>query len=206
MEQTIGTDVREKLVISFSIMKGKGIGLSKEIALMFREQKKSPKFFMTKQSYIYKFNNLHVKIYADKYLDSKLEIVIYKVDENVQSIVKDVLVKAEPFYINGEKNSIFLTSCAKFNIEDTEGLMTKLNERSKSEFCCVKEGNIYNISMNMVYNLKAESKSSKFEDSVFIRMPIQKGFLFLIPYIVPKIFHEKERIRCGVKQSMEEII
>ena len=47
MEQTIGTDVREKLVISFSIMKGKGIGLSKEIALMFREQKKSPKFFMT---------------------------------------------------------------------------------------------------------------------------------------------------------------
>ena len=206
MEQTIGTDVREKLVISFSIMKGKGIGLSKEIALMFREQKKSPKFFMTKQSYIYKFNNLHVKIYADKYLDSKLEIVIYKVDENVQSIVKDVLVKAEPFYINGEKNSIFLTSCAKFNIEDTEGLMTKLNERSKSEFCCVKEGYIYNISMNMVYNLKAESKSSKFEDSVFIRMPIQKGFLFLIPYIVPKIFHEKERIRRGVKQSMEEII
>lgn len=206
MEQTIGTDVREKLVISFSIMKGKGIGLSKEIASMFREQKKFPKFFMTKQSYIYKFDNLHVKVYADKYLESRMEIVVYRVDEKVLSILKDVLSKAEPYYINGEKNSIFLSSCAKFSIADTEGLMTKLNEKSKSEFCYMKEGNIYNISMNMTYNMKAESKDSALEDNIFIRMPIQKGFLFLIPYIVPKIFHEKERIRNGVKQSMEEII
>lgn len=206
MEQTIGTDVKEKLVISFSIEKGKGIGLSKEIALMFREQKKHAKFFMTKQSYIYKFDNLHVKIYADKYLDSKMEIVIYKVDKNVESILKDVFAKAEPYYINGEKNGMFLSSCTKFRIDDTEGIMTKLNEKSRSEFCLVKEGNIYNISMSMKYNMKAEGRDGTFEDNVFIRMPIQKGFLFLLPYVVPKIFHEKERIRAGVKEGIEEII
>lgn len=210
MERTIGTEEREKLVISFSIEKGKGIALSKEIANMFREQKKRYKFFMTKQSYFYKFDNLRIQVYADKYLESKFEIIVYKVgkdyDKVERPIINDVLEKAAKHYIKGEKNNMFLLSSSTFEIANTEGVMTKLNEKSKSEFCYLKEGNIYSISMSMKYNVKTDRNDGLFEDNICIRMPIQKEYLFLIPHVVPKIFKEKERVRTGVKNNIEEII
>ncbi|MBO5477740.1 MAG: hypothetical protein J6A15_08325 [Clostridia bacterium] len=206
MEQTNGTERKEKLVISFSIAKGKGVELSKEIATMFREQKRRYKFFMTKQSYFYRFSDFYIKIYADKYGESKMEILVYKEVKEMKGILEDVLSKAQKYYIDGEKNSMFLCSYSKFRLDDKEGLLTKLNEKSNSEFCYMKEGNIYNLSIKIKYNMKAEGKDDTFEDNIFILMPIQKGILVFLPNLVPKIFSEKERVRIGVKKSMEEII
>ncbi len=202
MEQmTNVAERKERLVLSFSIKKGKGVELSKKLAEKFRDEKIRYKFNMTKNSYFYNFKNFYIKIYNDRYIDSKMEVVVYSQEKENKPIIDEALSIAQEYYLETEKNVLFLRSNVRY--ENVTNIL-KVDRRLKSEISFNKEGKIYDFTTKIVYTLTTDGETSN--DNLYIKMIVTKNILLFLPIIFPKLFSEKERIRNGLKNNMEEII
>ena len=202
MEQmTNVAERKERLVLSFSIKKGKGVELSKKLAEKFRDEKIRYKFNMTKNSYFYNFKNFYIKIYNDRYIDSEMEVVVYSQEKENKPIIDEALSIAQEYYLETEKNVLFLRSNVRY--ENVTNIL-KVDRRLKSEISFNKEGKIYDFTTKIVYTLTTDGETSN--DNLYIKMIVTKNILLFLPIIFPKLFSEKERIRNGLKNNMEEII
>ena len=67
-----------KLMLSLTIEEKKGYEISKKIAKRFLENKVQYKFFCSKYSAGYRFDDFYIKVFYPKYEKGKVEVVVYK--------------------------------------------------------------------------------------------------------------------------------
>ena len=147
---------------------------------------------------------MYVKVYCDKYLPGKLEIVLYNKSEPEIYIAMLILTNSKPYILDDNTNGIsFFTSMKKntkkSNINDVE-----INESVKTKI----------IGLNNIYKYQI-IKTPRSNNNVTVKyiykssVLLSKSTISLVEIIIPVLFNQnsqvKEKVVTATFKNCEEV-
>lgn len=207
MKQTNVKKENERLIINLSTKKGAGYGVSKKIAAKFRDEKVHYKFSQNKYSSMYIFEGFYVKLFYPSYENGKIEICIKNVAHDTKKILDYIMDYIQNIVEPCEKNNIFFRMYTTFN-SDLDILISNVNKKIYSDYCYEEQGNIYQVSTKLTYNLiiaKKEKDQLLCKDSLTLLMHVEKSMVSFIPNLLAKFFLEAEKSREEIIVKIEKV-
>ena len=204
MRKTNVNQGNQRLLISFLIRTKEGFELRKELKNILNKENIEFKFEENKTTTIFRLDNMYVKIYCDKYLPGKLEIVLYNKSEPEIYIAMLILRNSKPYILDDNTNGIsFFTSMKKItkksNINDV-----KINESIKTKI----------IGLNNIYKYQI-IKTPRSNNNVTVKyiykssVLLSKSTISLIEIIIPVLFNQnnqvKEKVVTATFKNCEEV-
>ena len=106
MRKTNVNQSNQRLLISFLIRTKEGFELRKELKNILNKENIEFKLEENKTTTIFRLDNMYVKVYCDKYLPGKLEIVLYNKSEPEIYIAMLILTNSKPYILDDNTNII----------------------------------------------------------------------------------------------------
>ena len=190
MIKTNVSQVNQKLLISFLIKTKEGFELKSLLKKLLSKEELKYKIEENKTTLLFRFEHMYIKVYCDKYLPGKLELVLYERSKIEIYITMLILNNSKQFVIDDNTNGIsFFTSIRKIikksNINDIEINKTDeikvLGLNNKYKYCLTKTlRSNNNVLLNYTYKC-------------FIRLP--KNTISLIEIIIPVMFKQNDKFK-----------
>ena len=204
MRKTNVNQSNQRLLISFLIRTKEGFELRKELKNILNKENIEFKLEENKTTTIFRLDNMYVKVYCDKYLPGKLEIVLYNKSEPEIYIAMLILTNSKPYILDDNTNGIsFFTSMKKntkkSNINDVE-----INESVKTKI----------IGLNNIYKYQI-IKTPRSNNNVTVKyiykssVLLSKSTISLVEIIIPVLFNQnsqvKEKVVTATFKNCEEV-
>ena len=204
MRKTNVNQSNQRLLISFLIRTKEGFELRKELKNILNKENIEFKLEENKTTTIFRLDNMYVKVYCDKYLPGKLEIVLYNKSEPEIYIAMLILTNSKPYILDDNTNGIsFFTSIKKItkksNINDVE-----INESVKTKI----------IGLNNIYKYQI-IKTPRSNNNVTVKyiykssVLLSKSTISLVEIIIPVLFNQnsqvKEKVVTATFKNCEEV-
>ena len=204
MRKTNVNQSNQRLLISFLIRTKEGFELRKELKNILNKENIEFKLEENKTTTIFRLDNMYVKVYCDKYLPGKLEIVLYNKSEPEIYIAMLILTNSKPYILDDNTNGIsFFTSMKKItkesNINDVE-----INESVKTKI----------IGLNNIYKYQI-IKTPRSNNNVTVKyiykssVLLSKSTISLVEIIIPVLFNQnsqvKEKVVTATFKNCEEV-
>ena len=196
-----------KLMLSLTIEEKKGYEVSKKIAKRFLENKVQYKFFCSKYSAGYRFDDFYIKVFYPKYEKGKVEVVVYKNTKEVKRVLDIIMDLIAAVTVESDSNKFFLHQVSNFSLDD-EVRICGMSKKVFNRYSIENQKQMYNFSNKISYNLAVLEKNEeeiKYRETIIVTMHISAGVVVFVPNLFSKIFEESEKYRKEIIEKIEKI-
>ena len=201
---------KDRLIVSLSINERKGFELVKKLTPAFAELKFKYNIKKFGRSVLYYFDNFYIKVSNFKFDKGIVEFTIFEQTSQLKEVVEKVVEIMKEYYVDSEKNQIFITSHGNFYLPKDKTSIVQVNKDAEERYSFKSEGNIFSISTWNTYEAKLDESLNdemKFEETLKTIINIKKGTLSFLPYAimcsVSNVDKVKEKFRDEVKSNFE---